>query len=58
MSEVREKGDYLRPVPGRKGTYRYVPKKESPSFDEILQRISTPVVVEKDKADRAEKSES
>jgi len=45
MSEKRKREDYLKPVPEREGMYRYIPEKESPSFDEVLHRISTPVVI-------------
>jgi len=55
MSELHGKGGHLKPVPGREGTYRFVPKKESPSFDEILQRISTPVVIKRHKSDKSER---
>jgi len=48
MSEKRKKEDYLKPVPERKGMYRYIPEKESPSLDEVLHRISTPVVIRQD----------
>ena len=54
MVKERKREDYLRPVPGEKGVYRYIPQEESPSFDKILERISTPVVIERD-SDRESK---
>ena len=36
------------PVPGEKGVYRYIPQNPKPTFAEILEAISTPVVIEHD----------
>ena len=55
MSGKRKKEDYLKPMPEREGMYRYIPEKESPSFDEVLHRISTPVVIRKGSSDGSRK---
>lgn len=39
--------DHLKPVPGREGTYSYESRNPSPSFSEILERISTPVIIKR-----------
>ncbi|MBA7665243.1 hypothetical protein ES703_73313 [subsurface metagenome] len=35
--------------------YRYIPEKESPSFDEVLQRISTPVITRQRRSEEPKK---
>lgn len=55
MSEKRKKEDYLKPVPERKGMYRYIPEKESPSFDEVLHCISKPVIIKRSVSEEPKK---
>lgn len=52
--DKRRKEDYLIPVPGEKGVYRYIPQNPKPTFAEILEAISTPVVIEHDDDSREE----
>ena len=47
VMDKRKREDYLIPVPGQKGVYRYIPQNPNPSFAEILEAISTPVVIER-----------
>ena len=50
MAEEGRRESYLIPVPDREGVFDYTPEKESPSFEEILERISAPIVLSDDSA--------